>query len=302
MRDGKKIDGFSYDQATDSGQFSLNININSKNDIRVKALKEELDSIDLDHTFSFSFASGRFSLKGGVTIGSTKPKRISKRDSSIDLVVQKFKYPIVITKENALKPPNQLVQSALINPLQVLPLQLIKDPQWFAAQSVYLVLHETIEVGLLDSYISSSDRRWICDGVANYLAWQTIKDFAGIEFANKAYNTGYELYQYKDLQSQIDLSKWKATEDQHETEADHRLNSAHYPFATRAIFNFVEDYGENAIADLWKRVGKTPRRKTDMKTVAKAYQKLTGQTLSKLIEAAENDPIPIKPPNTTLPN
>ena len=34
-----------------------------------------------------------------------------------------------------------------------------------------LILHETAEVGIVERYLGSSDRRWLCDGMANYVAW-----------------------------------------------------------------------------------------------------------------------------------
>jgi len=119
-----------------------------------------------------------------------------------------------------------------------------------------------------------------------------VNDRADNKIADECYDLGKKLSKYKHLQHNIDLSKWPAVENQNDDTIDNDLDMAHYPFATRAIFNFAEKHGENALAKLWKAIGKTPKRKTNMKTVSKAYQKLTGKKLSRLIKEAENDPIP----------
>ena len=158
------------------------------------------------------------------------------------------------------------------------------------------VLHEATEAGIVERYIGSADRRWLCEGAANFVAWKIARDRAGAEFAPQVYNLDGQLAQYVALQPRINLRKWLAVEHTREADRDTPLTKAHYAFATRAVFALVQENGEDALPQILREVGRTPRAKVTMKTVAKAYQKVTGRRLEDLITAAEKNPLPPAPP------
>jgi hypothetical protein len=149
-----------------------------------------------------------------------------------------------------------------------------------------LLLHETTETGIMDRYIGSRDRRWLCEGVANYTAWKIARDRAGETAARQVYDLPGQLALYPDLREKVDLRKWPAVENQHKEDANTRLNRAHYAFAARAIFLIAERHGDDFLPKLFQEIGKTPRARTAMRTVETAYRKLAREDLSTVLAAA----------------
>jgi len=44
-----------------------------------------------------------------------------------------------------------------------------------------IVIHETTEAGIVDHFLGSADRRWFCEGTANYVAWSLARNRAGLD-------------------------------------------------------------------------------------------------------------------------
>jgi len=58
------------------------------------------------------------------------------------------------------------------------------------------------------------------------------------------------------------------------------------------MFLLTERHGENALAQLWSDVARTPKTKNSAKTFAAAYRKRFKADLGKLIREAQQYPIP----------
>lgn len=144
---------------------------------------------------------------------------------------------------------------------------------------IFFVLHETAESGVVWHYLNSKDRRWFCDGIANYVAWKVIRDELGDEAAKEYYDLPAELKKFEAEAAQIDLAAWPASENLKEGNYSENLNTANYAFATKVIADVVAKHGEDLLPKLFKLVGRTPREKATMDTVYEAFKELTGEDL-----------------------
>jgi hypothetical protein len=145
---------------------------------------------------------------------------------------------------------------------------------------VFMVLHETVEGSILNSYITSKDRRWFCDGVANYIAWKIIAEELGPEEAKSYYNLEEQLARYESARTQINLAKWPAAENTEKLNYAEDLNTANYAFATKVIADISAKHGDSLLPKLFREIGKTALEKTTMKTVERAFKTLTREKLS----------------------
>lgn len=166
-----------------------------------------------------------------------------------------------------------------------------RDPQL-----AYLVLHETTEIGIIDHYMRGPDRRWFCDGVANYVPWRVVRDLHGVQVADAIYNLREQLAKHAAFREQADLRKWPAAENQ--TDEEHRtpLDAARYAFAAHAIFLMNERAGDDVLPRLFTEIGKTKPKKTSIKKIEKAWKKLSGGKLDDLL--ADAGKIPASPAPT----
>jgi hypothetical protein len=149
--------------------------------------------------------------------------------------------------------------------------------------SVVTVLHETVETTLIREYLHSADRRWFCEGVANYVAHATLGKLAGAEAANLYYDVNAQVAQYAGLKDKIDLKNWLVLEDPRSEALPPDVNQASYAFATKAVF---EAFGAqpDLLTKVLKDVKKTPKEKADINAVYAAYRAHSGRELKGYIE------------------
>lgn len=294
LRTGAKIEGMAYDPATDSGQFKFEFNVDSSAiGERVREIHAEIEAQKLKHTLEYGQGKYSASVMLDRAPDATKPvKQPSTTPDDLDAIIAGMVFPVIYRGEIATAPVPENFDYlshnlAAAREAWAQQMTAYRDPTL-----VSIILHETAEVGLVENIISSQDRRWLCDGTANYTAWRVARDLLGAEFASQVYNLEAQLRQHAALQPKIDLSAWSAVEHQKENEADTELNRAHYTFATRAMFLLTERHGENALAQLWSDVARTPKAKNSAKTFAAAYRKRFKADLGKLIREAQQYPIP----------
>ncbi|HVT74746.1 MAG TPA: hypothetical protein VHD61_16555 [Lacunisphaera sp.] len=144
-------------------------------------------------------------------------------------------------------------------------------------QEVFNVLHEATESGIVWHYLTSKDRRWFCDGVANYVAFRIIATEVGEPEARAYYDLSAELAKYASEAPRIDLAAWPAAEVQAGYAED--LNQANYAFATKVIADICRAHGDVLLPRLFAEIGRTRREKATINTVVKAYKKLTREDL-----------------------
>lgn len=151
---------------------------------------------------------------------------------------------------------------------------------------VFLVIHEITEMTIISHHLKSKDRRWYCDGVANYIAWKVIEERVGPDAARLYYDLQADLAQYSDVKGRIDLVRWPAVEDQGKLdESGKRLNAASYAFATEVIARVCAKHGADLLPRLFAEIDRTPYERRTIKTVFRAFKKLTGEDLRSYLPA-----------------
>ena len=142
-------------------------------------------------------------------------------------------------------------------------------------QAVFNVLRETTESGVVWHYLTSKDRRWFCEGIANYVAGKVIRDELGPEAAKSYYDLPAELKKYEGEAARVDLVAWPAAENPAEAQYAEELNTASHAFATKVIADVSAKHGDDFLPKWFAEIGRTKREKATMETVFKAYRRLT---------------------------
>ncbi len=291
LRSGYHIEGFSYDPGTDRGTFKFTFNTSSALEELDKEIQERRR---LSH--SFRFKSDDNTVSTAARVSTEKPEEaaaesVQDKPESNTSLPKTVSYPIILSPEERSQPTRQLAERKYIGLVRNTESKLRQSMARMRLSLAYVLLHETIEITLAEQYIVSSDRRWICDGMANFQAWKIAANRLGTENANRLYDWNSQLRRYAHRQDEIDLFVWKAVENQEEILEDEELDKARYAFATRVVADIADKFGDEALTELWKQVGKSPRDKTNMKTVAKAFRKVTGSHLKRFVEKSVNAPI-----------
>ena len=296
LQAGESIDGLTYDAAKD--EVAFNFGFKTAPDEEAGNPAAAMDAARLDHGLNYevkdgiAHLSGRVSFRPGQSPGAVNPfdpkafrEKIERGLAELNLVL-----PVRMEREGKILSPEEIVAAELATRREFAA---SAQPRayWDGALAL-VVLHETIEVGLLERYIGSADRRWWCDGVANYVAWSIARRRGGEATASGVYDLPEQLSRHAAWQKQIRLERWLAVERLSEQDCKSPLDQAHYPFATRAIARLAELHGEDIIAQICREAGRTPREKVTMKTIDAAYRRLTGKRLSDLVRYAEKTPIP----------
>ncbi|HLP09497.1 MAG TPA: hypothetical protein VK178_15140 [Opitutaceae bacterium] len=302
LESGEPLDGFTWDPQTKEGNYEIKPP-EYRRDGDQKAAAEKSDQVRLDHSFNYKpGADGVVDLVASFTFssdGGPQPLQPAERTFRLEevgpaarayfLAVKPSSWPIVLSEKNAAESPKEVAEKCF----SVLDgiLGLGKPGASRNPAVLHTILHEVVEAGLVENYIGSADRRWLCDGVANYVAWKIVRDRCGPEVAQQSYDLDGQLARYAPLQPEIDLRRWRAVEATKEEERETPRTKAHYAFATRAVSELARRHGEDFLPKLFAEVTKTPRAKVRMSTVEKAYRKITGKKLGEVIKFAETAPV-----------
>jgi hypothetical protein len=295
LRSGAKIEGMSYDPVADSGRFGFKFDLGGGGiGDRLREIQVEIEAQKLKHEFRY----GEGSYSASFTLGKAPDARKTPDDKpavssdDIDAVISRLVMPIIYRGDLSTAPTAEAfayLQQNLVEGRAILEKQ---ATGYRDANMMMIILHEAAEAGLVENVITCRDRRWLCDGTANYVAWRVTRDLVGLDFAQQAYNLDAQLQRHAVHQTKVNLATWSAGERQKKSEADTELTRAHYTFATRAMFLIAERHGENALAQLWADVARTPRKKVTAKTFAGAYRKRFKADLGLLIAEAQTKPVP----------
>jgi hypothetical protein len=144
-------------------------------------------------------------------------------------------------------------------------------------------LHEAVEFALVTEVIRSADRRWFCEGVANYLAREIIRKRVGTEVSRVYYDGDALLARAPQSARLGDLQTWSVGEDAVARHVPGEINEVNYLRATRVIDSVVASHGSGLLPKWFKEIRRTPHAKADIDTVYAAYQKVTGEDLRKVL-------------------
>ncbi|HET7536088.1 MAG TPA: hypothetical protein VFJ90_06525 [Candidatus Didemnitutus sp.] len=306
LEHGEKVAGFSYDPNTNQGRVTYGVDRTGR-DEQLAQLGEKRKKLHRDYRLAFETKDGVETVRAQVRPATPAAK--PHPDNVVDAPMTKEQsadktdwFPIVIPAD-ATDFPAEKLAAQLWNPaddrsMVKMLMALAKVGQSAPTTDptiAFLVLHETIEVGITDRYFHSADRRWFCDGVANYGAWRILHDIHGEQTATQAHNRRAALAGYSDLRDQADLRKWPATENQSTEDQNSRLNSARYLFAEQAVFLMNRHAGDDVLPRLFKEIGKTKPSKVSMGTIDAAWTKITGTKLDDILQEA------VKPEPAAIP-
>lgn len=289
---GQVIPNFTYDAEENSGSFDVNLGLAAEQSPAVRAIREFITSQQLDHRFERFGSEAIASVRLGSLSTPAEAVRAGAEPTT-PAPLPEFTYPVCY--DGAFDAP---VDPATFGLIKHGAFDAMREPlarqvaSFRDAITAFIVLHETAEVGLIESIIASPDRRWLCDGTANYVASRVLHELTDPAFATRAYDLPSQLRRFASFQADIALARWPAAEAKDGPRMPPDLAKAHYAFATRAITMIAERHGDDAIARLWRDVARTPRTKATARTFAKAYRKRYGADLTALVRAAESDPIP----------
>ena len=128
-------------------------------------------------------------------------------------------------------------------------------------------------------YLRSADRRWFCEGVANFVTYRVLAGIVGADVARSYYDVDAELAKHAALRTRIDLPRWLVVEDASSRVVPPEVNAASYAFATKAIFSAFAHGEQRLLANVLTEVAKTPKDRATIDTVYAAYRALTGRDL-----------------------
>jgi hypothetical protein len=292
---GDKIAGFTYDPVTHKGDVTFGTTMNRQDD-RFKDLAAKREKLHRTYAMSIGQENGRTVYRGSVS-----PKKPTPTPGLSTAAVTP---PVETGKSSELLPVIIPSDLANLSAVELAPKlwdgrdddSLITMLGYFARMKesiplvdptlAFVVLHETTELGIMDHYFHGPDRRWFCDGVANYMPWRVVRDLHGTTVATTVYNLADQLVRSAPMREQADLRKWPATEKQTEDDQHSELNSARYAFAANAVFLMHAHAGEDILPRLFGEIGKTKPDKVSIKTVEKAWKKLTGIKLDTILAEA----------------
>jgi len=293
---GEKVPGMAYDPKTKEGKSQFGFKFEGVNS-KLSDLGEARKRLRADYRFSIATEEGRAVYRGSVASaqpqsGKKAEEPAKRADQTAAPAYESSAFPVVIPGDLAAEPVDSAAAKlwgddrtgvrAHLAAIKEFPGRIPHLDPALAG----LVLHETTEVGIIDRYLRGPDRRWFCDGVANYVPWRVVRDLHGPEAARAVYDLPAQLARHAALREQADLRKWPAAEKQSDEERTTPLDAARYAFAAQAVFLMHERAGDDILPRLFGEIGKTAAKKTSIKTVEKAWKKLTKTNLDDVLAAA----------------
>ncbi|MBL9213866.1 MAG: hypothetical protein JNG83_00170 [Opitutaceae bacterium] len=289
---GELISGMRYDPVTRRGEATYLGSVTAQNDAWLKELSEKRRTLRQKYSLAVNNQDGvtrysaGFGPRGAAADQTAGDGAGAARDASSAL-------PVIVPADMQLLAPAAAAERlwartdgpSVLGVLEYLD-RMFRGLTRTDPKIAFIVLHETAEVGIVDRYIQSPDRRWWCDGVANYVAWRTLRDLHGEKVAREAYDQDALRVAFADLRDQVDLRAWPAVENEADAVKGTRLHEAHYVFATQAVFLMHERAGDDILPRLFREMNLTPRKQVTMATVEAAWRKLTGTELAALLADA----------------
>ncbi|MEM7011869.1 MAG: hypothetical protein AAF585_10335 [Verrucomicrobiota bacterium] len=141
------------------------------------------------------------------------------------------------------------------------------EETWF-----FFAVHEVAEEALVRDVIRSADRRWFCDGIANWLSMRVCDEVFGDSAGRRIFDQAYPAEPHERVRGEVDLLSWPAAEDAESTPNE----TAHYYFATLAIEKALEGRNAEWIRDFVAKIKETPFKRANMESVYEAYRKQSG--------------------------
>ncbi len=295
---GEKLTGFTYDPVTKQGGITFNLPQVDFDNAALKAIQARMENLKHEYKFRMTPVEDGKATTYSASVSTQPAKAVDAPPEKKPEEPALLALPLVVPEDFADRPATEQADVVWERMAQGVFTNLAEFSQRIPNADVniaYLILHETTEIGIVDHYYRGRDRRWFCDGVANYVPWRVVRDLHGVAAANQIYDVRAQLAKYADLRQQADLRKWPAVENQDEAEQESQLNRARYAFAAQAVFLMNQRAGEDILPKLFAEIGRTAPEKVSMKTVEKAWTKVAKLKLDAILaEAVQPLPNPAK--------
>jgi hypothetical protein len=157
-------------------------------------------------------------------------------------------------------------------------------PRFGQEQGWFLVAHEVAESAIVNDVIASADRRWFCDGLANWIAIHDVDRRFGAGKGAEVFAKYYDATELRKHAVKVDLLAWptaEAVEDGSRPDVENPM--AHYYFATLVIEKACEGRDAKFVKSWLDEIRQTPLNRANNRTVLAAYRKLTGNDLKDII-------------------
>jgi hypothetical protein len=157
-------------------------------------------------------------------------------------------------------------------------------PPFAQEQWWFIAAHEVSENAIVNGVIASADRRWFCDGMANWIAIRDTDRRFGAGKGAEAFAKNYDAAELRKHAAKVDLLAWPVAEAVNDgSRPDVENPPAYYFFATLVIEKACDGRDAGFVKSWLDEIRKTPRSRTNSGTVLAAYQKLTGKNLKDII-------------------
>ncbi len=293
LRRGEEIAGFNYDLKTDKGNYRLETHFTpEERQQRIDEIYREIEQLRVNHSFDYSdegFTAGVSFGKGRQENNVVSPESPKREAIVSDLPTHVV--PVFYDGDFDREPDEKFIDRTF-EIMQAARLQLVSEMQSHQDPTIVrIIIHETTEIGLIENRIRSKDRRWLCDGTADYTSWRVVRDLFGPDKASQVFDLNSELRRSARWQDEVSLKRWSPTSGLNDEGEESELNRAHYAFAARAMFMIAERYGEDALALLWRDMADDGVDKASVRAFARAFKRRYDGNLNKLIREAEKAPI-----------
>lgn len=137
-------------------------------------------------------------------------------------------------------------------------------------------------------------RRWLCDGVGEYLSEQCLGVFVSKTVMDD-YMTKHDKWMegYNPLREKVDLFAWRATEWSDEYPMDGDLCNAYYAFSEYEVRELVKRHGKDTLPKIFKEIRKM--NANEGQDILDAIYKATGEDMSKRLSMyGANCPDPLR--------
>jgi hypothetical protein len=158
-------------------------------------------------------------------------------------------------------------------------------PRFGQVHTWFTVVHEVAESAIVNDTIQSADRRWFCDGLANWIAIQDVDRRFGPGKGAEAFAELYDAAELQKHAAKVDLLAWPTVEDvNNASRPEVEKPQANYYFATLVMKKACESPGADFVKSWLNEIRKTPLNRANAGTVLAAYRKLTGFDLKEMID------------------
>ena len=265
LKAGRKFPDFTYDAETDKVNFNYSWGLDSELGEGVSSAEEFKEKIAAIDPPNWPIILDRAEYEEGAPVASDSSFVEHIRERSEDILAA-----LGAAAEGELGDEEAvgLKMFDLLDEKQV----------WFT------VAHEAAELAILKTVVASSDRRWFCDGLSNWIAIREVDRRFGPGAGEEAFRAMYDPEDLDPLAAEVDLLKWPTAEDVDSGRAPEVNSSpAHYYFATLVIEEALANQDEGFVKDWLTEIRKTRWNRASSRTVLAAYKRLSSRDLEAII-------------------